>query len=109
MDSTQPGFWISIGLGGSVVAAMSAFSQWRSKEASHSFRPQPVIRDFCFGAFLTAILYMFLPESFETLLSKGTSVAAGAVEKATRQLGGGSHPASSSISDLELQTGPARF
>ena len=95
-----------------MVAAMSAFSQWRSKEESTGFRPQPVIRDFCFGAFLTAILYMFLPESFETLISKGTSVAAGAVEKATKQLGGGSSggsPASSGFADIELQTGPARF
>lgn len=108
MDTAQPGFWIAITAGGSIVAAMSAFQQFRSKEADIPFRPQPVIRDFCLGAFLTAVLYMFLPESFEKLLSAGGSALSGAVSAAT-QKGGGSFTTSSGVGDLELQTGPARF
>ncbi len=107
MDTAQPGFWIAIVLGGSSVAALSAIQQFRSKDVSTPFRPQPVLRDFCFGAFLTAILYMFLPESFEKMLSAGGSALSGAMEKAKGQIGGGA--ASSNLGELELQTGPARF
>lgn len=107
MDTTQPGFWIAIGLGGSIVGALSAAQQFTQKSGSSdsAFRPQPVIRDFCFGAFLTAILYMFLPESITSWISAGQTLLSQASAKASSL----ASTATSSASDIELQTGPARF
>jgi hypothetical protein len=108
MDTTQPGFWIAIGLGGSLVGALSAVQQFTQKSGpSMPFRPQPVVRDFCFGAFLTAVLYMFLPESMTSWISAGQSLVSSAAAKAAAVAS--SATASAPSSDIELQTGPARF
>lgn len=108
MNTSQPGFWIAIGVGGSLVATLSAVQQYRGKDIGEAFRPQPVVRDFCIGAFLTAILYMFLPESFETMVSAGQGMVSDAVSKATTQIGGNGQAAVGG-GDIELQIGPARF
>ena len=106
MDTTQPGFWIAIGLGGSLVGALSAAQQFTQKSGpSTPFRHQPVVRDFCFGAFLTAVLYMFLPESMTSWISAGQSLVSSVASKAASV----ALPAAAASSDIELQTGPARF
>jgi hypothetical protein len=107
MDYTQPGFWVAIGVGGSLVASLSAFQQFSEKQPGESFRIRAIVRDFCLGAFLTAILYMFLPESMLSWVSAGQSLVSSTVNKLSSsntapQSGGG-------FGDIELQTGPARF
>lgn len=105
MDYTQPGFWVAIGVGGSLVASLSAYQQFSMKQPGEDFRIRAVIRDFCLGAFLTAILYMFLPESMLSWVSAGQSLVSSTVNKissSTPTQGGG-------FGDIELQTGPARF
>ena len=98
MDSSQPGFWIAILIGGAVIAAASAFQQYSTKP--EQFNTKPVIRDFCIGAFLTAVIYMFIPDTVQNLLSSGqTALSSMASSQATA-------PANA---DVELQTGPARF
>ena len=102
MDYSQPGFWLAIGIGGSVIASMSAFQEYSVKsQAGEPFSVKPVFRDFCFGAFLTAIVYMFIPESMQSWM---TSVSASA-----KSLIPSASSASASANDIELQTGPARF
>lgn len=101
MDYTNSEFWIAIGLGGSLIASLSAGQQLLNKDPSEPFKINSVFRDFCFGAFLTAILFMFLPDSFHTWISVGSS----AVQTVTESVKKGG----SSISDYELQFGPARF
>ena len=101
MDSSQPGFWIAILIGGTVIAAASAFQQYSTKP--EQFNTKPVIRDFCIGAFLTAVIYMFIPDTVQNLLSSGQTALSSM---------GSSQAASASASanaDVELQTGPARF
>ena len=98
MDTSQPGFWIAILIGGTVIAAASAFQQYSTKP--EQFNTKPVIRDFCIGAFLTAMIYMFIPDTVQNMLSSGQTAL--------------SSMASSQVSvaanaDVELQTGPARF
>ncbi len=105
MDTTQPGFWIAIGLGGSLVGALSAAQQFTQKSNTSAFRPQPVVRDFCFGAFLTAVIYMFLPDSVTSWISAGQSLVSTAAAKASSL----ASSATAASSDIELQTGPARF
>ena len=99
--TAKPGFWIAIAIGGFVVAVLSFAQQYASKQSDEPFRMRSIFRDFFLGAFLSATIYMFLPESIDTwmsfLITKTTSVTA------TAAAGSGLS------SDLELHTGPARF
>lgn len=127
MDSVNSGFWISILVGGSVVASMSAWQQNASKQQGESLQYRPIIRDFCIGAFLAAIVYMFLPDSIQSGIESVKKQVVGSMS--FLQKGGASLPSISSLSsvlapaaavaaaevpkvlstDLEIQTGPARF
>ena len=89
------GFWIAIAIGGIIVAVLSAVQQYSSKDSSmpySEFSIKPVARDFCIGAFLTATVYMMIPDSFQEIMSK--------VQEMFK---------SSGTQEIELQTGPARF
>ena len=97
MDTSQPGFWIAILIGGAVIAAASAFQQYSTKP--EEFNTKPVIRDFCIGAFLTAVIYMFIPDTVQNLLSSG--------QMALSSMASSSQATANA--DVELQTGPARF
>ena len=110
MDTTlasQSGFWIAIGIGGAVVASLSAGQQLMSKDQEPGFQVKPVIRDFFIGAFLAAIVYMVLPESVQSWVTAGQEAVKSVTAKAPTFSGGGS--GGSGGSDIELQTGPARF
>lgn len=99
MDTSQPGFWIAILIGGTVIAAASAFQQYSTKP--EQFNTKPVIRDFCIGAFLTAVIYMFIPDTVQNLLSSS--------QTALSSMASSSQATASANADVELQTGPARF
>jgi hypothetical protein len=93
MDSQ--GFWIAIAIGGTIIAVLSAVQQYSSRDSSmpySEFSIKPVARDFCIGAFLTATVYMMIPDSFQEIMSK--------VQEMFK---------SSGTQEIELQTGPARF
>lgn len=113
MDYTNTDFWIAIGVGGSIVGAMSTAQQLLYKDQSEpysGFRVKAVLRDFCLGAFLTAVLYMFLPETFSSWISSASSVASSAATSVSKGMSGGStSPSSSGFGEYELQVGPARF
>ena len=101
MDYTNTDFWIAIGVGGSVIASASAAQQILTRNHSEPYsgvKVKSIFRDFFLGAFLTALLYMFLPESFQSWISSGKS----AVESLTPSL-------PKSVGEYELQVGPARF
>jgi len=93
MDSQ--GFWIAIAIGGTIIAVLSAVQQYSSRDSSmpySEFSMKPVARDFCIGAFLTATVYMMIPDSFQEMMSKVQGMFK-----------------SSGTQEIELQTGPARF
>jgi hypothetical protein len=100
MDTSQPGFWIAILIGGTVIAAASAFQQYSTKH--EQFNTKPVIRDFCIGAFLTAVIYMFIPDTVQNLLSSSQTAASTALSSMASSQ-------ATANADVELQTGPARF
>jgi putative effector of murein hydrolase len=91
MDLSPYGFWITIIIGGAIIAAFSAYQQYTSDE----FRVKPVIRDFVIGAFLAAVAYMFVPETIQEWLNTSQSTM--------------SNMMPSGSAEIELQTGPARF
>ena len=108
MDYTNTDFWIAIGVGGSIVGAMSTAQQLLYKNESEpysGFRVRAVLRDFCLGAFLTAVLYMFLPETFSSWISSASTAAS----SMSKGMSGGSSSSSSGFGEYELQVGPARF
>jgi hypothetical protein len=106
MEASKPGFWIALSVGGAIVGAMSAFQQMQTKEQGQSFRMKSVVRDFILGAFLTAVLYMFVPESILSAVSFGQKSVESIGEKLSAAAGGATVP---KFSDFEIQTGPARF
>ena len=108
MEAPKSGFWIALGLGGLLIGGASFAQQAYTKEANESFRLRAVFRDFCIGAFLTAMIYMFLPESIESLISSVTGSFASAPQSGGAFDTLGSSPATTSA-DVELQLGPARF
>ena len=93
--TSSPGFWIAIAIGGTIIAALSAAQQFMKDKAEpySEFSIKPVVRDFCIGAFLTAAIYMMIPDSIQSLLTQASGLL----------------PKSSGVQDVELQTGPARF
>lgn len=95
MDSPSSGFWIAIAIGGTIIAILSAVQQLTKDQSQpySGFNGKPVLRDFCIGAFLTAAVYMMIPDSIQSLLTQVADM----------------FPKSSAIHDIELQTGPARF
>jgi cell division protein FtsX len=96
MDFTKSGMWKAVLGGGIIIAIASYIYQIYTKEASEEIKYRPVLRDFCLGACVTAAVYMFLPESIDSFIES----TATAVSTATTV---------ASPSDIELQTGPARF
>jgi hypothetical protein len=103
MDYTNPDFLLALGIGGTAIGVLSLLFQVMSKnheEPYSGIRYRAVFRDFFFGAFITSLLYMFMPESVLNVVS--------ASQETLSKLSGGS-PFASSTPDLEIQTGPARF
>lgn len=94
MDLTKVGLWISLFIGGLVIALISAYVQYANKTQTEEFRFRPVLRDFCLGAVVSASLYSFLPESVDELVVSVTKLPE--IKEVD-------------LKDIELQTGPARF
>jgi hypothetical protein len=105
MDYAKPGFWIAILVGGAIVATLSAIQQYTTAEST-SFTFRPVFRDFFLGSFVTASIYMFLPESFDSMISEMPSLSSlPSMPSMSSMTGAGG----ASVDSIELQTGPARF
>ena len=95
MDFTKSGTWKAVLGGGVIIAIVSYIYQVYTKDPSEELKIRPVVRDFCLGACVTAAVYMFLPESIDSIIdSTATAVASATIATPV---------------DIELQTGPARF
>jgi hypothetical protein len=90
-ETSQFGFWVAILIGGAVIAAFSAYQQYTSDE----FRVKPVVRDFCIGSFLAAVVYMFVPDTIQQWIASSQSTMSSIIPSAPIE--------------MELHTGPARF
>lgn len=109
MDYTKTDFWIALAIGGTVCAVANVGLQLTKKDPESNqqgFRVRSVVRDFCIGAFLAAVIFMFIPDSISNMIS-GAQSAVGSVSKGFSGGGEGSTVAPSG--DIELRLGPARF
>jgi len=73
MDFTKSGTWKAVLGGGVLIAIVSYIYQVYTKDPSEQFRYRPVVRDFCLGACLSAAVYMFLPESIDSIIETTTN------------------------------------
>lgn len=96
----EQGFWLALFIGGVVVAGLSAAQQVATSQ--EPFRTKPVGRDFIFGAFLSSMVYYLMPETVLSTVEKAQE----AMSAATKTLSGG---AVSSVGEIDLHIGPARF
>lgn len=85
-------------LGAVFITILGAVANYATKSDGNSVNVKTVSRDFVIGLALSSAAYFFVPESFESLgktLHDATVTAAEA--------------ASNSVTDLELEIGPAKF
>lgn len=95
MDVPNAGFWIALLIGGLVIGSASAIQQYLAKNKNNGeFNLKAIARDFFIGAFLTSIVYMFIPDSIQSLFSSiKESIPTTSVD----------------VEMPEIQTGPAKF
>ena len=95
MEVPNAGFWIALLIGGLVIGSASAIQQYLTKDKNNGeFNIKAIARDFFIGAFLTSVIYMFIPDSIQSLFSSIKE----------------SLPTSSEVVEMpEIQTGPAKF
>ena len=94
----ESGFWYALGIGGVLVAILSAGQQFIGQQ-QESFRVKPVVRDFLFGAFLSSLVYYLMPDTVVDVIEKGKDSIQSLAHTtaATKSL------------EFDLHTGPARF
>lgn len=98
--TTKPGFWMALAIGGALVGAASFGQQAMTRKDGEPFRMRAVFRDFILGAFLSATIYMMLPDSVDSLTASLMKTGGGVMSASV---------SSGASSDVELHTGPARF
>ena len=98
-------FIVSVLLGGLVIAAIGSAQTMYVQE--EPIQTKGVIRDFCIGSVLVAILYQLIPDSFDNLSQSLMSISMPKMPSI-----GGSLPSlgsSAKDGDFELQMGVPRF
>ncbi|NDB61342.1 hypothetical protein EB001_23325 [bacterium] len=98
--TTKPGFWMALAIGGALVGAASFAQQSMTRKDGEPYRLRSVVRDFILGAFLSATIYMILPDSVDSLTTFLMKTGGSPISASL---------SSSASSDVELHTGPARF
>lgn len=97
----NPGFFISVVIGGIILAGISSAYQTYSEENQGKVKPKAVLRDGLLGAIFVAMAWTFVPESMKSLTQSVTS----SVSSTTSTISN----VADSISDFDVQIGPARF
>ena len=98
----NPAFFISILIGGIILAGVSSAYQLYSEENEGKVKPKAVIRDGLVGSIFVALAWSFIPDSMQSIANKFTSTATtitNAVEKTAQAI----------TSEIDVQIGPARF
>lgn len=105
MDMLEnPSFFVSILIGGALLAAISAGFQYMNEENNKQIKPKAVLRDGILGLIFTAMAWSFFPDTMgdlsKSFTSKISSTSAESVKSVSS--GGGSY-------EYDVQVGPPRF
>jgi hypothetical protein len=123
LELTNPMFWVSIVLGGIILAAVSyGFQMYQDENASEpkQLNVKGLIRDTLLGGIFTAMAWTLIPDTMKSLTSSfttgvstataATTSAVSAVTAATTAVTSGSNiTGGGSSTDVDIQVGPARF
>ena len=103
--TTTTVFLIAVLIGGLFIAGLGSAQTMYVQE--EPIQTKGVIRDFCIGSVLTAILYQLIPESFENFSQSLMSISVPKMPS----IGGALPNMASSVKDgdFELQMGVPRF
>ncbi len=98
-------FIISVVIGGLLIAGIGSAQTMYVQE--EPIQTKGVIRDFCIGSILTALLYQLIPDSFQTFTDSLMSISVPKMPS----IGGALPNLASSVKDgdFELQMGVPRF
>ena len=98
-------FVVAVVIGGLLIAGMGSAQTMYVQE--EPIQTKGVIRDFCIGGVLTAILYQLIPDSFENFTQSLMSISVPKMPS----IGGSLPSMTSSVKDgdFELQMGVPRF
>lgn len=105
MDMLEnPSFFVSVLIGGILLASISAGFQYMNEENNKQIKPKAVLRDGILGIIFTAIAWTFFPDTMSNLSSSVTSKVSTATTESVKSVvrsGGGF--------EYDIQVGPARF
>ena len=120
LELTNPMFWVSIVLGGVIVAAVSyGFQLAQEDPEAKELNVKGLIRDVLLGGIFTAMAWTLVPDTMKSITNSVSSFSVPSTTTvAPVQTGSGSSttsatPSSSSTQtlpgDVDIQVGPARF
>jgi preprotein translocase subunit Sec61beta len=98
----NPKFFVSLLIGGIVMAGISSAYQIYNEENEGKVKPKAVIRDGLLGAIFVGLAWTFLPDSMKSLtegFSSTTAAVTNAVENTAKAIS----------SEIDVQIGPASF
>ena len=111
---TNPLFWVTLAIGGAVLASVSAFFTYQQNKESPEQTPiktKGIVRDVLLGGIFTAMAWNLVPETMNSL----TTSVQGGVTATTNALTTSSvasnvaNTVGGSFPDVDLQIGPASF
>ena len=117
LELTNPMFWVSIVLGGVIVAAVSyGFQLAQEDPEAKELNVKGLIRDLLLGGIFTAMAWTLVPDTMKSITNSISSLSIPSTTTvAPVQTGAGSSTTTSAPStqtlpgDVDIQVGPARF
>ena len=100
----NPSFFVSIVIGGILLAAISAGFQYMNEETNKEIKPKAVLRDGILGLIFTAMAWNFFPDTMNTLTNSVTTKVSAATADSVKSSGGGGGGF-----EYDVQVGPPRF
>jgi hypothetical protein len=105
MDMLEnPSFFVSVVIGGILLAAISAGFQYMNEENNKEIKSKAVLRDGILGIIFTAMAWNFFPDTMGNLSNSVTSKVSAATAESAKSIGGGSGGF-----EYDVQVGPPRF
>ena len=115
LELTNPMFWVSIVVGGVIVAAVSyGFQLAQEDPEAKELNVKGLIRDVLLGGIFTAMAWTLVPDTMKSITNSVSSFSS-TTTVAPIQTGSGSSTTSATPStqtlpgDVDIQVGPARF
>ena len=108
---TNPMFWMSLLLGGIVLAAISYGFQMAQDESNENqtLNVKGIIRDMLLGGIFTAMGWTLLPDAMTNITSGASSLLTTASSIASVKTSGGGSGGSGGSNGPDVQVGPPRF